>query len=122
MLRLRVPGDPAEEACRTLLCMWQEQDGGRKRLRDAIGHTAVDAHLDDPADTRLILSTESYPGQASLRETVPFGRPATRRRWGRVRRPFTEHLGDDRIAAGREFALVVKGLALIGCDTEPATG
>ena len=76
-LRVDFEGHPADDTCRTLLCMWQEQSAGRMELCDAIGHAAIDAYLDDPADTRLIMSMKSYLGQASFRETRLFGQATT---------------------------------------------
>ncbi len=76
-LPLAFEGHPPADTCRTLLCLWQEQSGGRLHLRDAIGHAALDAYLDDPGEARLIMSMKSYFGQASFRETRLFGHSVT---------------------------------------------
>ncbi len=63
------------ETCRTLLCLWAEP--GRPGLQDAIGQAAIEAYLDDPAESRLIMSMKSYLAQALFRETRVLGRTLT---------------------------------------------
>ena len=46
-------------------------------LAHAAGPAAVDLYLDDPHDTRLMMSLKSYLAQASFTETRIFGRPFT---------------------------------------------
>ncbi|GAN54220.1 Hsp70 family protein [Tanticharoenia sakaeratensis] len=65
------------ETCRTVLCLWQEQLRGKLVLHDAIGDDAIEAYLDDPAESRLILSMKSYLAQASFRETRLLGHRLT---------------------------------------------
>jgi hypothetical chaperone protein len=76
-LRVSFPEQEEGEACRTLLCLWQEESKGRLTLCDAIGEGAVDAYLDDPAESRLIMSMKSYLAQRSFRETRLFGKSFT---------------------------------------------
>ena len=68
---------PDGDTCRTLLCLWLEQRQGRLSLQDAIGQAAVEAYLDDPAESRLIMSMKSYLAQSSFRETRLLGRTMT---------------------------------------------
>ncbi|MCK8784485.1 Hsp70 family protein [Roseomonas sp. NAR14] len=60
---------------RSVLCF--SQPGGRGAVRHAAGPAAVEAYLDDPLDSRLLLSMKSYLAQSSFRETRVFGRPWT---------------------------------------------
>ncbi len=53
---------------RTVLCFWSE-DG----LRYEAGPAAIRAYLDDPLDSRLIMSMKSYLAQRSFVETRIFG-------------------------------------------------
>ena len=76
-IRFGAADDPAGETCRTLLCLWLEEARGRLSLHDAIGQAAIDAYLDDPADSRLIMSMKSYLAQSSFRETRLFGQVMT---------------------------------------------
>jgi len=76
-LMLRFEGAPSAETCRTLLCLWNEERGGRVDLQEAIGHEAIEAYLDDPSESRLIMSMKTYLAQASFRETRIFGRRMT---------------------------------------------
>ncbi len=62
---------------RTVLCFWREEKAGRNLLCHAAGPQAVEAYLDDPLDTRLIMSMKSYLAQRSFTQTQVFGRPHT---------------------------------------------
>jgi len=75
--RFEFPGHGSADTCRTLLCLWHEEERGRLKLADAIGPAAVDAYLDDPSESRLIMSMKSYLAQASFRETRLLGRVMT---------------------------------------------
>ncbi|MGI4941524.1 MAG: Hsp70 family protein [Janthinobacterium lividum] len=67
---LRAPG---LEVFRTVLCFWSE----RGALRHAAGPHAVAHYLDDPEDTRLIMSMKTYLAQRSFSSTQVMGRPFT---------------------------------------------
>lgn len=58
---------------RTVLCFWQENAA----LRHAAGPHAVAAYLDDPEDSRLIMSMKTYLAQPSFVQTLVHGRPFT---------------------------------------------
>ena len=62
---------------RSVLCFWN--DGARDRvvLRHAVGPAAIEAYLDDPLESRLMMSLKSYLAQRSFTETRVFGRPFT---------------------------------------------
>jgi hypothetical chaperone protein len=62
---------------RTLLCFWSEEGRGRHSLHHAAGPHAVEAYLDDPLDSRLIMSMKTYLAQHSFTQTRIFGRPFT---------------------------------------------
>ena len=72
----RAPG--AAEVFRSVLCFWTEEAvSGRPALRHAAGAAAVEAYLDDPLGSRLLLSLKSYLAQRSFAETRVFGRAFT---------------------------------------------
>ena len=59
---------------RTVLCFWSEETRGRSLLHHAAGPAAVAAYLDDPLDSRLIMSMKTYLAQRSFEQTSIFGR------------------------------------------------
>jgi hypothetical chaperone protein len=65
------------DVIRSVLCFWN--DGARDRivLRNAVGPAAIEAYLDDPLESRLMMSLKSYLAQRSFTETRVFGRPFT---------------------------------------------
>jgi hypothetical chaperone protein len=65
---LRLPGG---DVFRSVLCFWAGADG---RPRDAAGPAAIDAYLESPLDSRLIMSMKSYLAQRSFTETRIMGR------------------------------------------------
>lgn len=73
-ITLRFDTGEERETCRTLLCLWQDSDGSRRSLAEAIGQDAIEAYLDDPSESRLIMSMKSYLAQASFQETRLFGK------------------------------------------------
>jgi hypothetical chaperone protein len=75
---VRVAFGTAEmDVIRSVLCFWN--DGARDRvvLRSAVGPAAIEAYLDDPLDSRLMMSLKSYLAQRSFSETRVFGRSFT---------------------------------------------
>ena len=58
---------------RTVLCFWLENNA----LRHAAGPSAVEAYVDDPMDSRLIMSMKTYLAQSSFTQTLVHGRPFT---------------------------------------------
>ena len=64
----------AGEVFRSVLCLWQ---AGRDGTRLAAGPAAIEAYLEDPLASRLIMSMKSYLAQRSFRETRIHGRAWT---------------------------------------------
>lgn len=62
---------PTGEVFRSVLCFWAGEDG---RPRHAAGPEAIEAYLDDPLASRLIMSMKSYLAQGSFTETRILGR------------------------------------------------
>jgi hypothetical chaperone protein len=62
---------------RSLLCFWTEHRSGRSVLLDAAGPEAITAYLEDPLDSRLIMSMKTYLAQRSFTETRIFGHTFT---------------------------------------------
>ncbi|CAH2604283.1 putative heat shock protein YegD [Rhodovastum atsumiense] len=70
-------GPDAHEVFRSVLCFWSEEQRGGPRLHHAAGPGAITAWLDDPLESRLIMSMKSYLAQPSFVETRIFGRRFT---------------------------------------------
>jgi hypothetical chaperone protein len=70
-------GSAEIDVIRSVLCFWN--DGARDRLvlRSAAGPAAIEAYLDDPLDSRLMMSLKSYLAQRSFVETRMFERKFT---------------------------------------------
>jgi hypothetical chaperone protein len=67
-------GPGQTDVFRTLLCFWSEQERGLQLLHHAAGAAAIGAYLEDPLDSRLIMSMKTYLAQRSFTETRIFGR------------------------------------------------
>ena len=63
-----------EDVFRSVLCFRRDGRGG---VREDAGSAAIEAYLEDPLDSRLIMSMKSYLAQRSFTETRIFGRPWT---------------------------------------------
>ncbi|HBK08848.1 MAG TPA: Hsp70 family protein [Acetobacteraceae bacterium] len=65
------------DVIRSVLCFWN--DGARNQvvMRHAVGPGAIEAYLDDPLESRLMMSLKSYLAQRSFTETRVFGKPFT---------------------------------------------
>ncbi len=59
---------------RTVLCFWLEPFGASQRFRYAAGSEAIQAYLEDPLASRLILSMKTFLAQRSFESTRIFGR------------------------------------------------
>jgi hypothetical chaperone protein len=66
-------GQREVDVFRTVLSFWNEERGGRRRLQRAAGPYAVEAYLNDPSDSRLIMSMKTYLAQHSFSRTNIFG-------------------------------------------------
>ncbi len=58
---------------RSLLCFWTEPRPGRSVLHHAAGPEAITTYLEDPLDSRLIMSMKTFLAQKSFTETRIFG-------------------------------------------------
>jgi hypothetical chaperone protein len=67
-------GQAELDVFRTLLCFWTEEGRGRTGLHNAAGPFAIEAYLEDPLDSRLIMSMKTYLAQRSFTQTNIFGR------------------------------------------------
>lgn len=87
---------------RTVLCFWHEQGQGRAGLRHAAGPAAVETYLEDPLESRLIMSMKTYLAQRSFTQTNIFGRSFTLEEMVAVfLRALLGEDKDARIVAGR---------------------
>ncbi|HVE21962.1 MAG TPA: Hsp70 family protein [Acidocella sp.] len=59
---------------RTVLCFATDTRQGRSLLHHQAGPVAIEAYLDDPTDSRLIMSMKTYLAQRSFAQTRIFGR------------------------------------------------
>ncbi len=59
---------------RTVLSFWMEAHGRSQTLRSAAGPEAIQAYLDDPLASRLIMSMKTYLAQRSFTQTRIFGK------------------------------------------------
>ena len=66
-------GDEVFDVFRTVLCFWREH-GGARALKHAGGPEGIAAYLDDPIDSRLIMSMKTYLAQRSFSQTNILGR------------------------------------------------
>jgi hypothetical chaperone protein len=70
-------GTAEMDVIRSVLCFWNDGAKDRIVLRNAVGPAAIEAYLDDPLESRLMMSLKSYLAQRSFTETRVFGRPFT---------------------------------------------
>jgi hypothetical chaperone protein len=70
-------GEAELDVIRSVLCFWNEGATDRVTLRHAVGPEAIDAWLDDPLESRLMMSLKSYLAQRSFSETRVFNRGYT---------------------------------------------
>ncbi len=99
-------GVEALDVFRSVLCFWNDDARSGGRLRHAAGPAGIEAYVDDPLDTRLIMSMKTYLAQRSFTETRIYGRPFTLPQLiGTFLRTLAEQAGLDltgaRIVAGR---------------------
>ncbi len=96
------------EVFRSVLCFWAGTDG---RPHKAAGPAAIDAYLEEPLDSRLIMSMKSYLAQRSFTETRIFGRAWTLEGLislflKELLAPFADELAGARITVGRPVRFV----------------
>lgn len=67
-------GSRSFDVFRTVLCFWLQEGRGRRDLQHAGGPFAIEAYLNDPTESRLIMSMKTYLAQRSFTRTNIFGR------------------------------------------------
>ena len=65
------------DVIRSVLCFWNDGARNQVAMRHAVGPGAIEAYLDDPLESRLMMSLKSYLAQRSFTETRVFGKPFT---------------------------------------------
>jgi hypothetical chaperone protein len=73
----RYHGGGMLDVFRSVLCFWLDEGRGRRLLRQEAGPSAITSYLEDPLDSRLIMSMKTYLAQQSFTETRIFGHPFT---------------------------------------------
>jgi hypothetical chaperone protein len=66
-------GTTEAEIVRSVLCFWNDGDARQVVRRHAAGPAAIEAYLDDPLESRLMMSLKTYLAQRSFTETQVFG-------------------------------------------------
>jgi hypothetical chaperone protein len=104
-------GPDALDVFRSVLCFWTDESSGRAELRSAAGPAAIAAYMDDPLDSRLIMSMKSYLAQRSFTQTTLYNRPVTLEQLIAIfLRAFMAasgiEIGQARIVAGRPVRFV----------------
>src|SRR5579859_6004243 len=72
--RRHVIGAAELDVFRTVLCFWSEETRKGASLHNAAGPHAIRAYLEDPLDSRLIMSMKTYLAQRSFTQTSIAGR------------------------------------------------
>ena len=67
----------SDDVFRSVLCFWAEPAPGRTLIRHASGPAAVEAYLEDPLDSRLVMSTKTHLASRSFTATNLLGRSWT---------------------------------------------
>ncbi len=67
-------GDTAYDVFRSVLCFSQTVSNGRLADHRAAGPAAISAYLDDPLESRLVMSPKTYLASPSFTSTNLFGR------------------------------------------------
>jgi hypothetical chaperone protein len=70
-------GGTSHDVFRSVLCFWTEHAAGRSLTRHASGPDAVAAYLEDPLDSRLVMSTKTHLASHSFTKTTLLGRSWT---------------------------------------------
>ena len=67
-------GSAEHDVFRTVLCFWTEQAAARTTIHHAAGPAAIAAYLDEPLDSRLVMSMKTYLASRSFTTSSLFGR------------------------------------------------
>jgi hypothetical chaperone protein len=97
-----------EDVFRSVLCFWTDAQG---RTRQDAGPKGIEAYLEDPLGSRLIMSMKSYLAQRSFNETRIFGRAFALESLvslflRELLAPFAAELDGARIVVGRPVRFV----------------
>jgi hypothetical chaperone protein len=97
-----------EDVFRSVLCFWTDAQG---RTRHDAGPKGIEAYLEDPLGSRLIMSMKSYLAQRSFNETRIFGRAFALETLvslflRELLAPFAAELDNARIVVGRPVRFV----------------
>jgi len=99
---------PTGAVFRSVLCFWAAAGG---RVGHAAGPGAIEAYLDTPFESRLVMSMKSYLAQRSFTETRIFGASRTLEALialflRALLEPFRDTIGGARIVVGRPVRFV----------------
>ncbi|MDT7953034.1 MAG: Hsp70 family protein [Acetobacteraceae bacterium] len=67
-------GSTAHDVFRSVLCFWQSVHAGRSATCHAAGPDAIAAYLDDPIESRLVMSPKTYLASPNFTSTNLLGR------------------------------------------------
>ena len=70
-------GSAELDVIRSVLCFWNDGAKDRVVMRHGAGPAAIEAYLEDPLESRLMMSLKSYLATRSFTDTRVFGRPFT---------------------------------------------
>ena len=70
-------GSAELDVVRSVLCFWNDGARDRAVMRHAAGPAAIEAYLEDPLESRLMMSLKTYLATRSFTDTRVFGRPFT---------------------------------------------
>jgi hypothetical chaperone protein len=96
-------GEKELDVFRTVLCFWSEETRTGSSLHHAAGPFAIQSYLDDPLDSRLIMSMKTYLAQRSFTQTQIFGRQYSLEALVAqfLRALLGDQMSDYRVVAGR---------------------
>ncbi len=69
-----VLGADRHDVFRSVLCFWPEPTAGRNLIRHASGPGAIAAYLEDPLESRLVMSPKTHLASRSFTSTTLLGR------------------------------------------------
>ena len=115
-----VLGAQTHDVFRSVLCFWAEPARGRSLVRHAAGPAAVTAYLDDPLDSRLVMSLKTHLASRSFTATTLLGRSWTLEQL--IGLFLTELFGAARLPAGGLHLVVGRPVRFAGDGADDALG
>lgn len=70
-------GSAEVDVIRSVLCFWNDGANNSIVLKHGVGPAAIDAYLEDPLESRLMMSLKSYLAARSFSDTRVFGKQFT---------------------------------------------